>query len=884
MKSSFTLLLVCLLSFFGLLQELTGQCMPALDIHCQSAATVYTLPNQLVGIVGPNDVMDTTFGNPCPDWFPWMYEPSYGSFSELALGIGTYQVSLMSLVTSNPVTFLDTCTTTVTVLEDPNCIPGTPLQCKDLVEVQLNTNGTASRHWSTLVEGTYCLNGWSYQMDLEPFGGNLETTVSLDISHAGDTLDFEVFSFEGSNQNATSSCSGQIVVTSPPCNIICNDFLQVVLDLCNVATPDHEAYLEGPACIGNYFYLFDLAPLDGIYTPPVTFNSSHVGDTLTLVVAAFEGNNSTPASTCTTHVAIYDFFPGENHVVQGSVFHDQNENCAFDSGEMLFENWTVMVTGQPSGEVYSTTTDAQGNYSISLCPDETTAQIFLDLPYNYGGTSCPTTYELSFTPGMADTLTQDIGAQLDDECPHMVVDMASPRIRPCFDGYYSVSFANVSTELIEDTYIDVHLDDALSFTSSPQPNTDLGNGLFRFDVGDLQPGEAGQFPIYFFTDCNATPGATHCSEVHIYPDTLCPDSPLWFGANIEVEGFCENDTVFFTIKNTGTGPSQTLDFVVVEDFIMYMKGTFSLPSNTTFPLDPIPANGSTYRLEADQEPGHPYGGMPAIAVEGCAGFTQGMVLQFPIGNASPFIERVCQENVSSFDPNEKEASPRGYGNDHLIEPSTRLDYTIHFQNTGTDTAYQVVVMDTLSQFLDASALQVLSGSHPYRFERLNGNVLRFTFEGINLPDSTTNYLGSQGFVKFQIPQMPNNPIGMVIENRAAIYFDYNDPIFTNTTFHTVDTNFVETIVINDVNNLTSSFGELLVYPNPSAGDVTFEIPTEMDVKATFHLFDTMGRQEVLGIFTENKCHFQRNGLPSGLYFYKVETDGFRIYSGKVILK
>ncbi|MEZ4961466.1 MAG: T9SS type A sorting domain-containing protein [Saprospiraceae bacterium] len=1009
---------------FKYVQRLYGtppnNCMSALDIHCQPAVTVYTLPGQPVGIVEPNHVLDTTFGNPCPDWFPWMYEPSFGSFNDLVLGVGTYQVSLMSLVSSNPVTFLDTCVTmvtviedttcmpaldihcqpavtvqtmpnaplvninstslidttyglpcqgwhpfillssgslntsslypigvhdvavvswdtpgsgpvldtcytTLTVIEDPNCIPGTPLQCKDLVTVELNSNGSVSRFWTTVVEGLYCQTGWSYKVDLEPYDGILSNWVTLDTSHIGDTLEFEVFSFEGSNQTPTSSCTGHITIdpTFIPCSFVDDipwhfnvpkdfhpgdpmlDSLKVswipnidinqFFDFHYLDTPVDLDCVPGPEyierkwtmiawCHHSSIYPFNHLPrldANGDGTAGDAYNGVTIGDGVYLA--------SQPSTfLCSKLGGLYDYVQRiyltsyDSHQVNGKVFHDGNESCDFDNGETPLANWTVVATSQPSGEVLTTETDALGNYTFDLYICDTSVSIALDLPYNYGGAACPTTYELTFLPGTSDTLTQDIGAQLDDECPLMVVDMASPKIRPCFDGYYSVSFANVSTDLIEGTYIDVQLDDDLTFSSSPQPNTDLGNGQFRFEVGDLQPGEAGQFPIHFFTDCDATPGATHCSEVHIYPDTLCPDSPLWFGANIEVEGFCENDSVFFTIKNTGAGPSQTLDFVVVEDFIMYMQGNFSLPSNATLDLDPIPADGSTYRLEAEQEPGHPYGGMPAIAVEGCAGFTQGMVLQFPIGNANPFIEMVCQENVSSFDPNEKAASPKGYGNEHLIEPSTRLDYIIHFQNTGTDTAYRVVVLDTLSLFLDASALQVLSGSHPYRFERLGGNVLRFTFDGINLPDSTTNYLGSQGFVKFQIPQMPGNPIGSVIENSAAIYFDYNDPIFTNTTFHRVDTNFIE--VVSDVSDLPVGFGELLAYPNPSAGDVIFEIPTERAVSATFHLFDPVARQVFQENFTENKCRFQRNGLAAGVYFYRVEMEGGGVFSGRVILK
>ena len=151
-----------------------------------------------------------------------------------------------------------------------------------------------------------------------------------------------------------------------------------------------------------------------------------------------------------------------------------------------------------------------------------------------------------------------------------------------------------------------------------------------------------------------------------------------------------------------------------------------------------------------------------------------------------------------------------------------------------------------------------------------------------LPDSNVNEPLSHGYVKFSIAQKPGLPLPTVIENSAAIYFDFNAPIITNTTWHTVDTDFIE--VVSSVSDVPPGFGELLAYPNPSAGDVIFEIPTERPVSAIFQLFDPMGRQVLRENFTENKCRFQRNGLAAGVYFYRVEMEGGGVFSGRVILK
>ena len=67
----------------------------------------------------------------------------------------------------------------------------------------------------------------------------------------------------------------------------------------------------------------------------------------------------------------------------------------------------------------------------------------------------------------------------------------------------------------------------------------------------------------------------------------------------------------------------------------------------------------------------------------------------------------------------------------------------------------------------------------------DSRVLEFTFNNILLPDSTTNERESHGFVFFDLDAPKNLPPGTRIENTAAIYFDYNKPIITNTVLNTI---------------------------------------------------------------------------------------------------
>lgn len=138
--------------------------------------------------------------------------------------------------------------------------------------------------------------------------------------------------------------------------------------------------------------------------------------------------------------------------------------------------------------------------------------------------------------------------------------------------------------------------------------------------------------------------------------------------------------------------------------------------------------------------------------------------------------------TGSFDPNEKEVEPK-----NTIDPADSvLRYTIHFQNCGTDSTHFVILKDTLSQNLDPLSVATVASSHPYSSFTVSGEgILTWTFNPLRLVDSITDPVGSKGFVTFTVHKKANLPIGTVISNKASIYFDYNEPVVTNTVRDTV---------------------------------------------------------------------------------------------------
>jgi uncharacterized repeat protein (TIGR01451 family) len=147
-----------------------------------------------------------------------------------------------------------------------------------------------------------------------------------------------------------------------------------------------------------------------------------------------------------------------------------------------------------------------------------------------------------------------------------------------------------------------------------------------------------------------------------------------------------------------------------------------------------------------------------------------------LNNQSSLLQRV----TGSYDPNEK--SERNSGAITATQVASREDlvYTILFQNTGTDTAFNIRILDTIDSKLDASTISLVATSHPYTFSISEDKYLTWTFRDILLPDSNVNEPLSHGFITYRIKPLSTVATGNVIRNSASIYFDYNTPIRTNT--------------------------------------------------------------------------------------------------------
>ena len=230
------------------------------------------------------------------------------------------------------------------------------------------------------------------------------------------------------------------------------------------------------------------------------------------------------------------------------------------------------------------------------------------------------------------------------------------------------------------------------------------------------------------------------------------------------------------------------------------------------------------------------------------------------------VKQFCFPVSNSFDPNNKLGLPLGYGPERIIDRGQAIDYTINFQNTGNDTAYKVVLVDTIAEELDLATIDVQGASHPFRFEVDDDRVVKFIFEDIDLPDSTTNEPESHGQVNFSISQVPNLPYGTYIENKAGIYFDFNPPIITNTEVHKVDIiSGVETMVKQDI--------AFSVYPNPTEGRLVVKLSNlEM---ANMRIFNITGKVMNEMQLRSPKTELDLSEYNSGIYLVELTSGNKR---------
>ncbi len=494
-------------------------------------------------------------------------------------------------------------------------------------------------------------------------------------------------------------------------------------------------------------------------------------------------------------------------------------------------NGSIQMSVSPAG-TYTYTWSDQQNTVISSNADIfnlTAGMYFLKIT---DGSACAMySYSVSNYNPSCSNISGNIFNDLNHDCVHNTGDanLSGVKVMATPGNYWALSDANgyytiyaplgsytISQVLSPNSFITPYCSPALTTTldtSTPQVmNVNFADTLQNLVDGKINSLNAGTGIVpgfngnYYVSIGNTTPnghsGILKFVKAPVLNYALFNPSPL--SVNV--------DTAYFSV-NTYTNPTQ-----------FFTIGFYAPP---TLPLGTIiPA--CTY-LKVNEN-------------------------DVNLGNNTLCNYRVV---TGSFDPNDKSVEPAGAGPEGYINTNDSvLNYTVRFQNTGTGPAVNIVIEDTLSGNLNPLTFELLGSSHNCDVNVLPGNILRWKFNNIMLPDSNTNKPASHGFVNYRIKQKTGNIPSTQIKNTAYIYFDFNKPVITNTTLNTIET-------ITFLSNNIANGNAIIIYPNPTSGKLRVVYGQAKDKTTLIKLMDILGK-EVLT--TSNKEEIDLSDLENGIYF------------------
>jgi uncharacterized repeat protein (TIGR01451 family) len=406
---------------------------------------------------------------------------------------------------------------------------------------------------------------------------------------------------------------------------------------------------------------------------PYTFlwNTGQTTNALANLPSGFYGVRVQDANGCEDHLYEDLDIPQNCYGrVSGNVYGDMNTNCTFDFGDLRFGGTVVEVGSN------WVPTNAQGYFEDYTLPGS--VAISQALVPNHFEVACPAAPGIITIPNVVAGGTYP-GNDFFDQPTAIVSDLQvgfwSGAARPIAPQFVTIWYHNNGSTALNATVSFVH-DPLMTLLGGGSNMTgyNLGSRTLTYNLGVLQPHQAGYLHASFSIPTNAVFGTPWSHSVEIAPN-----------------------------------------------------------ANDIYPADNSYTAGATV--------------------------------------------------VSAYDPNRKSVVPEGQ-----LQPDvdSLLTYTLEFQNTGNDTAFTVILRDTLDADLDPLSIEVFGGSHPFTWDIDAPGYLEFRFDHIMLPDSHINEPASHGWLMYRIKLKDNLALGTQITNTASIYFDYNAPVVTNTTLNTFD--------------------------------------------------------------------------------------------------
>ncbi len=386
----------------------------------------------------------------------------------------------------------------------------------------------------------------------------------------------------------------------------------------------------------------------------------------------------------------------------------------------------------------------------------------------------------------------------------------------------------------------------------------LTNALGEFNV----PLDHGSYTLQlsdpnFFQICPATaPYPFDLTAVDPAHTVLLADSiiggldlSVHFTNSSAIPGFIQ--TTWITVRNLSSYTSYPITLSFDHESIFTFVSSTETPASTTTgnvtwelpALAPLGIQQVQLRLQIPADPGLIGSTYAAMATVTSAGDT--------------YLANNTDSVVGSYDPNDISARTTGGSrSDYFLATDEDIVYTIRFQNTGNFPAQDIYILDTLSNLLDMARIEIIGASHDFTAAYLEDRTLRFDFPNIQLPDITNDEPNSHGYVAYRIAPIASLAIGNVIENTAAIFFDFNPAVITNTSVVTVET-------VQQIEERT--FAQISVVPNPAKTQIQLVYDGTRPPLANGRIITADGRQMQLGNYELSQGIFTVEHLATGVY-------------------
>ncbi len=580
---------------------------------------------------------------------------------------------------------------------------------------------------------------------------------------------------------------------------------------------------------------------------------------------------------------IDDCITGEPLVqyLKGRIIFDENRDCLFDEADRLAtttRNWNNWNNKTVQGEKYSYSgfLAEDGSYNIRLIPGENRIEAIPAGPY----------YNICSPPIIIDSRNFDKDSiyetliQIGEECPYMQVNISTLPRGECEEMFLFIDYVNNGTIDATEANLEIDLDHRIEVLGIEGASlVELGGNKYQLDLGDFPYGAEGFISIRAQIPCDLLPEEVLCHEARIYPNEICGEvDEIWSGATLKVDGKCDGEEVIFEIENIGSGDmSEPVEYVVIEDAVILRSEELQLPRGASKSIN-LPAKGTSYYLQVPQDIGYPGEYKSSSFIEACGRnesgtYSTGFADLFPRNDNDPFIDINCHPlNSIIHEGAQMRAAPIGFGEAHFIEPQDFITYKLFFYRS----FQPIEIIDTLSTLLDIATFQTTTSGLPYDFTLLD-NVLHIKIDPQQTIGITSDFAN---FLEFKIKPIQGVSSGSQILNKATIYKEDRLPDTTNTTFHTIQANFLQrTTPIKGIEEVSA----LTITPNPSNDFVFFKLNTQKNTKNKLMVFNMNGQLIHTAYLQHNQYRFQKGDLPSGTYIYRLVSAEGIVDNGLFVL-